>query len=79
MQLGRRGSDDSQDFTRRGLLLQSFGQFTVARLLLINQPSILNRDDRLVGEGFEQFDVTICKRPNLRAANMNDANNVSFM
>ena len=35
---------------RRGLLLEGFLEF-------LKQPDVLDGDDRLVGEGFEQFDL----------------------
>ena len=40
-----------------GLLLQSFGEVTVAFLQFLEQPDVFDRDHRLVGEGFEQFDL----------------------
>ena len=43
-----------QDFTRRRLLLQRLGQFAIAVLQFLEQPHVLDGDDRLVGEGFEQ-------------------------
>ena len=46
----RRAGDDAQDFTRRSLLLQRFLEF-------LEQPDVLDGDDRLVGEGFEQLDL----------------------
>ena len=44
LEIGRRAGDDAEDLARRRLLLQ--------RLLgLVEQPHVLDRDDRLVGEG----------------------------
>ena len=50
LDIGRRASDDAQDFTRRCLLLQRFGE-------LLEQPHVLDGDHRLVGERFEELDL----------------------
>ena len=51
LDIRRRAGDDAENFTRRRLLLQ--------RLMLLDseQPDVLNRDNGLVGEGFEQLDL----------------------
>ena len=41
----------------RGLLFQRLGQFAGARLHLLEQPRVLDGDDGLVGEGFDQLDL----------------------
>ena len=46
----RRAGNDAQDLTRRSLLLQRFFEF-------LEQPHVLNRDHRLVGEGLEELDL----------------------
>ena len=46
----RRASDDAQDLTRRRLLLQRFFE-------LLEQSDVLDRDHRLIGEGFEKRDL----------------------
>ena len=50
LNIRRRAGNDAQDFTRRSLLLERFLEF-------LKQPNILDRDDGLVGEGFEQLDL----------------------
>ena len=52
LDIGRRAGDHTQDLARCGLLLQCFGEVTIARLLLVNKPRVLDRDHRLVGERF---------------------------
>ena len=47
----------------RGLLLQRLGQLARARLHLVEQPHVLDRDHRLVGEGRDQFDLLVGERP----------------
>src|SRR5687767_4909894 len=60
LNIGRRAGDDAQDLTRRSLLLQRFFEF-------LEQPDILDGDDRLVGEGFEQGDLGRGEGTNLDA------------
>ncbi len=50
LNIRRRAGDDTQDFTRRSLLLQRFLEF-------LEQPDVLDGDHGLVGEGFEQLDL----------------------
>ena len=50
----RRAADDAEHLGRCGLMLQRFAQFRVALLEFLEQPHVLDGDDRLVGEGFEQ-------------------------
>ena len=50
LDIRRRASDDAQNLAGRGLLLQRLGEF-------LEQPHVLNGDDRLVSEGFEQLDL----------------------
>ena len=40
-----------QNLARRGLL--SKPRNPIARLLFVNEPGVLDRDDRLIGEGLE--------------------------
>ena len=51
LEVGRRAGDDPQDLGGRGLLLERLGQLAVPGLELREQPHVLDRDDRLVGEG----------------------------
>ncbi len=62
-----RAADDAQDLGGRGLLFQRFGDFGVTRLELLEQPHVLDRDHRLVGESFEQLDLAVRKRADLHA------------
>ena len=55
----RRAADDAEHLGRRRLLLQRFARDRVARLLLVNKPRVLDRDHRLIGEGFEQLDLSV--------------------
>ena len=66
----RRAADDAQDLAGRGLLLERLGQVRVLGLKLGEQPRILDRDDRLVGEGLQQGDLALRKQPHLLAINL---------
>src|SRR5215468_7676247 len=53
----RRPGDDVKHLARRSLMFESFGQLALLRLHLVEQPHVLDRDHRLVGEGLEQLDL----------------------
>ena len=59
LQLAGRAVDDAQDLGGRGLLLQRFAQFARARLHLVEQAGVLDRDHRLVGEVRDQLDLLV--------------------
>ena len=67
LNVGRRAGDDAQDFTRRGLLLQRFFEF-------LEQPHVLDGDDRLIGEGFKQLDLRRGEGAHLDATRVQRAN-----
>src|SRR5262249_3164390 len=52
-----RGADGSADLTERAKLRDRPGEFACARLHLVEQPHVLDRDNRLVGEGRRQLDL----------------------
>ncbi len=69
--VGHRTADHLQHLGRGGLLLQ--------RLLgLVEQPHVLDRDHRLVGEGLEQPDVLFGEGPHLGASHQDRAEGASF-
>jgi len=59
LQIGRRAADHSQDFARRGLLLERLDEIGIARLELVEKPHVLDRDDRLIREGLEESDLLV--------------------
>src|SRR5690242_10004168 len=62
----RRVADDLEDVCRRRLALE--------RLLgFVEEAHILDRNDRLVGEGLEQLDLPVGKRINVGSPNENRA------
>ena len=63
LQLAGRTGDDLQHLGGRGLLLQRLREIARARLHLVEQPHVLDRDHRLVGEGGDQLDLLIGERP----------------
>src|SRR5262249_17736677 len=46
------------------------GEIAGARLYLVEQPHVLDSDDGLVGEGLQQRDLLVGKRPHLRSAKL---------
>src|SRR5262245_40553720 len=62
LELARRTRDDAQHLRGRRLLLQRLGQFTSAGLHLVEQPHVLNRDHRLIGEGLDKRDLLVIER-----------------
>ena len=57
LDVGRRARDHPQDVGRGGLLLERRRQLSVSRLQLLEQPDVLDRDHRLVGERLEDRDL----------------------
>src|SRR5262249_33918032 len=69
--LAGRGADNTKHFRRSRLLLQRLPQ-------LAKQPRVLNGDDGLVGEGLDQLDLLLCKRPRFLALQSEHANDGTF-
>src|SRR5262249_19220811 len=63
---GRR-CDDPKNFAGCRLLVQGLCEVAITNLQFLKQPHILNRDDRLVGEGLQKSNLFVCEGPNLRA------------
>src|SRR5262249_21999130 len=57
----RRPADDVKHLARRGLMFKSLGQLLSARLHLVEQPDVLDRDHRLIGKCVQQLDLSICE------------------
>jgi hypothetical protein len=74
----RRAADDAEHLGGRGLMLQRLAQFRVAITEFLEEPHIFDRDDRLVGESFEQLDLLLGVRTNFRAADVDRSNDISF-
>src|SRR5262245_41530920 len=73
LDIGRRAGDHPQDLTRRGLSIQRLCQITITRLKLLEQADVLDGNDRLVGKGLEQADLSLTERAAFQSADMNDA------
>src|SRR5262249_35168030 len=67
----RRVRDDSQNLCGRRLSLQSF-------LRLVEQPHVLDRDDSLVGESLQKFDLAFAKGANIAPPHAYQANRRAF-
>ena len=71
LQLAGRTADDLEDLGGRRLLLQRLAQLARARLHLVEQSHVLDRDNRLVGEGLEKSNLLIRKRLNFGTSKLN--------
>ncbi len=78
LHVGRRAADDAEHLGRRRLMLQRLAQFRVALLDFFEQPDVLDGDDRLISEGFEQSDLFFGERTNFRATNENCSDRNTF-
>src|SRR5687767_3385062 len=67
LDLRRRAGDDAKDFARRCLLLQSLFE-------LLKQTNVLNGNNRLIREGFEEGDLLFRKGSYFGALNNNYTN-----
>src|SRR5262245_48150320 len=59
-------------------MLQGLAQFCIALLDLLEQPHILDGDNRLIGKGLEKSDLLFRKRPYFGSADLNRADGNSF-
>src|SRR5215510_13248486 len=59
----------TSSYVKAGLL-----ELTRSRLHLLEQPRVLDGDGGLVGEGLEQFDLSVGKRAHLGASDRNHPN-----
>ncbi len=59
LDVGRGAGDDAQDLAGRRLLLERLGEIAVSLLQLLEEPDVLDGDDRLVGERLEELDLPV--------------------
>src|SRR4029077_7434319 len=64
LEIAGRAADNLEDFRGGCLLLQRLGERARALLLRLEQPSVLDRDYCLVGEGLSQLDLLVGEGPN---------------
>jgi len=62
LHIGGRAADDVEHVAGRGLVFERFFEIAGAGLQFAEQPRILHRDDRLIGEGAHQFDLPLGER-----------------
>src|SRR5262249_41732922 len=72
------GVDRLADLAERLQLFDRVREFACARLHLVEQPHVLDRDHRLVGEGGHQFDLLVAKGSDLRAEQRHYADGLAF-
>ena len=73
LQVSWRTADDAQDLGGSGLLLQRFGEVTVAFLQFLEQPNVLDGDDGLIGESLQELNLRKGERAHLKPANHDSA------
>ena len=78
LHVGRRAADDPQDLRGRGLLVERLGDLAVARLQLLEQPRVLDRDHCLIGEGLQQRDLFLGELTDGGAADVDRADAASL-
>src|SRR5207244_3595451 len=71
-------ADDAQDLAGGGLLVQRRGEFAVARLKLGEEAHVLDGDDGLIGEGFQQRDLLGRELSGIGASHGDRTNGVPF-
>ena len=77
-EIARRTADDLEHSRSCGLLLQCLGKIVSALAQFVEQPGVLDGDDCLRGESFNQFDLLIREWANLLAVNYDDPIRSSF-
>ena len=78
MDIRGRARDHAKNLAGRSLLLQRLAQLARARLHLVEQPHVLDRDHRLVGEGLHQPDLRSGERLDLASPTANDSDRLSL-
>ena len=78
LHIRRRAADNAEYFGRGVLMIFSLAQFCVALLDFLEQANILDRDYRLIGEGFKKRNLFVSERSNLRPANDKRADSYAF-
>src|SRR5688572_25674715 len=66
--VGRRGSDHSQNGTRGSLLLERFAEIPIALPYFLKLANILYCDHRLIGKGVQEIDLPLREGPDLEPA-----------
>ncbi len=79
LHVGLRATDDAQDLARGRLLLERFCQIAVARLQLLEQPHVLDGDQRLIGERAKQLDLSLAELAWLTPTDGDRADGASFV
>src|SRR5215831_15671949 len=67
LELSRRARDDAEDLACRCLLLERFGEVVVTVLQLLEQASVLNRNNRLIRKSRDQINLSGGKRTGVRS------------
>jgi hypothetical protein len=79
LKVARGGGDHPQHVGGRGLLLQRFGEVIGALAQLIEQPRVLDRDHRLIGEIRNQRNLLVGEWPHLLAIDRDGADQLALL
>ena len=78
LEIEGRAADDLEHVARRGLIFERFLEVAGALLQFADQPRVLDRDHRLVGEGLHQLDLSLGERLDALARQCDDADRLAF-
>ena len=78
-QFAGRPADDPQDLRGGGLVLKRLGQIVGTLAQFVEQPRILDGNDRLRGEVLYQLDLLVSKWTNFLAVDLDDADQILFL
>jgi hypothetical protein len=78
LQLAGRRADDTQHFRCRSLLLQRLSEIGRALAQFVEQPRVLDSDDRLCSEVLHQRDLLVAKSLRLLTVNVDSTGNLAF-
>jgi hypothetical protein len=79
LQIEGRATDDLEDVGGGSLLLKGFAEVIGTLPQFLEQPCVLDSDDRLVGEILDQLDLLVGERPDFLAVNDNRADQLVFL
>src|SRR5580704_7344774 len=71
LHIARRRADGPEHLRRCGLLFQRLGEIVGALAQLVEQPRVLDGNDRLGGEVLNELDLLVCERTDLHAPQYN--------
>src|SRR5262245_43922122 len=74
LDIGGRAADDAEHIAGRSLILQGLLEFALACLFCLEQPRVLDGDQRLIGKGADECDLLLSERLDEALEQHNHAN-----